>query len=389
MTDSTTTKSPTPHDDATCILCGRCLAVCPLFGTTQQEELSPRAKKFLLQEVANRGEGLSQKAVQDLAGLCLGCERCVAECPQGVDVPGALTRLKAGHPGWKGWVWKQIITRSGTLFPLLSQWGSRVPGVLPDTRMAQLRAMSAQDTLTPWVRVRGFDTCGRGEKVLLFAGCTGRYTRPLWNENSKTLLSGLGFRVLDSPDWGCCGHTLGLAGLQEDQRAMQVRNLSLWRGLGRPRIVAYCATCLTGLSRMPRADLGWETGEREEWTRAVTPLAAVLGETKFQLLDTAPEQLVLHRPCHSPDLGAAFGPLGDFIQSSGLEVTVQDDCCGLGGSMQLEAPGLSRRVATCFWDKGKTPGQVLTACSGCVLQLTASAPQGTLVGHWLDVLTFE
>lgn len=57
--------------------------------------------------------------------------------------------------------------------------------------------------------------------------------------------------------------------------------------------------------------------------------------------------------------------------------------------MQLEAPGLSRRVARCFWDKGEASGQVLTACSGCVLQLTATAPEGTQVGHWLDVLSFE
>ncbi|HLP43106.1 MAG TPA: (Fe-S)-binding protein, partial [Fibrobacteria bacterium] len=63
-------------------------------------------------------------------------------------------------------------------------------------------------------------------------------------------------------------------------------------------------------------------------------------------------------------------------------------CCGFGGSLKLSAPELSDQVArSCMEFYGPRPGeQILTGCSGCVIQLRANAPQGVGVGHWLEII---
>ncbi|NHZ48480.1 (Fe-S)-binding protein, partial [Desulfovibrio sp. XJ01] len=103
------------------------------------------------------------------------------------------------------------------------------------------------------------------------------------------------------------------------------------------------------------------------------------------------------------------------------------NCCGMGGVLQLAAPDLSRTVADACWNAllperaatftpapssscapsspdaasttsaASTPAAttnatrqpgitVLTGCSGCTLQLAATAPPDVRVLHWLDVV---
>ncbi len=393
--------APLPGNQAEkqCILCGRCLEVCPLFIATRREELSPRAKFLLAQRLEAEPGALPELAVERLAALCLACGRCEKSCPQGRCAPDLVARLRAKHPGWSGWFWKQWIEKGAALWPAASALAGLAPAALtkagrPAAALAGLKALRPRPdgtAMAPWVRVARFDARGNGRKTVVFAGCLARNLRADWTHKALALLAGLGYAPPakgSDPGFTCCGCTLGHAGQPAAQAEMQRRNLAAWRAAGRPLVAVFCATCRCGLRSYPDHDLGWEPGEATAWLDAVQPLSGLFGTTEFSMIEaTAPERVHFHTPCH----GAGGGHDADWLRrvaGDRLGNISEGRCCGMGGVLQLAAPDLSRRVAGTLWDAlAAQPGeQVLTGCSGCVLQLAATAPQGVAAAHWLDTL---
>ena len=381
------------HIKPRCIQCGKCMSVCPLFAATGREELSPKAK-FTLTQALDAGAGeLDPKKAAQLAALCVACGRCEKACPRGLCGPELVARQRMLHRGFAEWAWKQWLTKPGLLWPLARTLAQRFPQAFRShPGMAeQLAALGPQSAIQPWVRMVQHDSCGQGRKAVLFSGCTARHAKTGWAHKAKALLTELGFELAEL-DFACCGCSLGHAGFEDQQRAMQRQNVDAWRAAGRPEIVAFCATCRCGLRSYARVDHGWETFEAEEWLQKVLPLADLLSGAEFKLdEDTAPDGVMFHRPCHGAggdqDRSLLARMLGPKLVKSGLNV-----CCGFGGIMQLGAPELSRHVAATAWEYYAPPSaakrevQLVTGCSACVLQLAATAPQGAVVGHWLELL---
>jgi len=380
------------------MLCGRCLEVCPLFRATKREELAPRSKFLLAQRLEAEPAALSATAVDKLASLCLACGRCEAACPQGKCAPALVARLRAKHPGWQGWFWRQWIEKGAALWPAASALSALAPAGLtregkPARALAGLKALRPGAAIAPWVRAKDFDVRGEGRPAVVFPGCLARNLRQDWTDKALALLAGLGYATASTggsdPGFTCCGCTLGHAGQPAAQAEMQRRNLAAWRAAGRPLVAVFCATCRCGLRSYPDADLGWAPGEATAWLDAIQPLSGLFGDTVFETLpDAAPPRAHYHTPCH----GAGGGHDLAWVRAVARETLgkVSDGrCCGMGGVMQLAAPDLSRRVAGTLWDFfAARPGeQVLTGCSGCVLQLAATAPQGVAAAHWLDALS--
>jgi len=396
-----------------CILCGRCLQVCPLFAATGREELSPRGKFYLAQTVSRAqksgrdGEGLalSLPTAAQLAGLCLSCGRCEKVCPQELCAPHLVGELRAAYPGWESWVWKQWIGKAGALWPAAGAAARLLPG--GEGRFGRLvRSLKGmtRTAIRPWLEPERLDACGQGRKTVLFPGCVGSHARGDWTDKSLALLEGSGYAVAGMPDWGCCGCTLGHAGLPGLQARLQLRNVAAWRAAGRPLVAVYCATCLDGLRAYATGDqggdLGWENAmEREQWMQSIRPLAGLLGEPVFRAVpgvsDDAPPGIMFHMPCHGGGPGGAGQDLAlvrRMLEGAGqgglLRTGKGNECCGMGGVLQLGAPELSAAVAAdCWASYGAAPGEaMLTACSGCVTQLAATAPRGVNAGHWLDMM---
>lgn len=447
------TEGDTTGQPRACLLCGQCTAVCPAFLTTGQEELSPRAKHLVFAALRDEPGRLGLKPARELADRCLSCGRCAAICPQGLSVPQALAALRAKHPNWQQWLWKQWIEHGRLLWPALAQMTRVVPGaVVPEGVQHMLRSAAAMlppPPPAPWIvaePVTQETTQGatRGEAArppaMLFAGCTARRIRPRWKDTARALLRWLGHPAPaqgDEESFTCCGSTLEHAGIPDAAAAARARNLDAWRAAGRPLLVTFCATCHHGLSEYPgHTDLDWQDGEREAWTAALRPLSTLWGDAAFRVTTDAPAQpeadapapVRYHQPCHrkgtDPDAVWLRALLGSRMRPPGGV-----NCCGMGGVLQLAAPDLSRTVANACWSAllpervaasiaaaspasvpasasgaasapvsatstaTAPPGApqapditVLTGCSGCTLQLAATAPSNVRVLHWLDVV---
>ncbi|MCA1743768.1 MAG: (Fe-S)-binding protein, partial [Desulfovibrionales bacterium] len=108
--DRQTEKSPEE-----CLLCGKCMEVCPVFKATDREELSPRGKAYLLRKF--KEFDIDIKDTAQLAKLCAGCKKCLQACPQGLNLPLEIARLKSKHPDWKSWILSRIINSGSGILP--------------------------------------------------------------------------------------------------------------------------------------------------------------------------------------------------------------------------------------------------------------------------------
>ncbi|WP_084184791.1 (Fe-S)-binding protein [Desulfonatronum thiodismutans] len=370
-----------------CILCGKCLDVCPLFAATGREELSPRGKSFLIRQALEEGNLHDPAAASKLLGLCLGCGRCADGCPQGRNLPELLREEKAGHPGWQAWVWRTWITQAKSLWPLVGRCAGLLPEQLGagmmDAPRALVRRPSRERTSGGFERVA--DEAVLPGNAVLFPGCTARFARPWWVESAVRMLGAADDRLKGFPDWQCCGFTVAQAGLPGLNDEMRSQNVVLWRERGRPALLTICATCTTALHDYTKSkDLFQDDRERLAWEAAVQPLSGLVDPQDFRAGGDG--TVLYHRPCHAPnpDPDAAF-LRGVF--ATRLIAEAENACCGMGGVMRLSAPGLSSQVADRYWSLAPEQSEltVSTGCSGCAIQLAATAPQGVEVAHWLEL----
>ena len=128
-----------------CILCGKCLEVCPLLGATGREELGPRAKADLYSLLKDNKSLLSGEDAARLAGLCLGCHRCTEVCSQGVDIPGLVATLRGAHPDFKGWLWKTWLTNARGLWSSTSLAAKLIPNKFRPEKFGQIGRASCRE----------------------------------------------------------------------------------------------------------------------------------------------------------------------------------------------------------------------------------------------------
>jgi len=378
--------SKKPQRFKECILCGRCLEVCPLFDATGYEELSPRAKAFLVQSFLKHESGFTFEAIRRFSSLCLQCERCVSVCPQGIDLPGILAEVKALSLDWHSWVWGKLIKALPWMYPVLGQWSETIPGMVPEIIRKHIDLFKRCVQIHPWIRIDWEQAPKFDIKAVVFPGCISRCGKRLWETKAESLLQKLGLRLHPRVEWMCCGFTLGMAGLKKEQDKVCHYNLNRWREEGRPSVIIFCETCFYFLQKYIDYDLDWEQGEREEWQQSLIPLSFFLQQLHLTFTEQRPSQgLVLHQSCHS------HNNLWEWLLKSkdqlDFPVKSYDACCGLGGSMQLECFEYTRLVGWRFWNYLEHEcSQLLSGCSGCVIQLSRYRPEHVSVGHWLEIL---
>jgi glycolate oxidase iron-sulfur subunit len=373
------------------VLCGKCLEVCPLFDATGNEELSPRAKFHLAAAMAGKNPAVSEKAAVELAARCLSCGKCEKACPLGLCAPELVSGMRAAHPNIESKLWWAWVEKARVLWPMMATLSRLVPRVNRGGYaglLSSLKAMDPGERLTPWLGIASLPDIGASRSLAIFPGCVASHAKTHWSDRARSLLAGLGFSLLRQPEFACCGCTLGHAGLKNSQLDMQRLNVEAWRFAGRPLLAVFCATCRFGLSGYVTRDLGWGEGEREAWLAAVTPLSDLAAHGVYEARPGAPAKVHFHAPCHGArgghDQRFLLAALGPRISAR----TRKNLCCGFGGALKLSAPELSDTVARrCMEFYAPNPGdQMLSGCSGCVIQLHANRPAGVDVGHWLEIL---
>lgn len=373
-----------------CTQCGECLRVCPVYAMFKREEYAPKGKRILMEPLdPEYGAGqtvpeeLVWERVRKLSRLCAGCGRCARVCARKLSTADLLADARSRNPHWTQVLWQVWIRAMGGLWPMAGRMAMLIPGGLVGKGdiaglVNMARALVARPAPKPWFTLAPQEKV-QGLRAMVFPGCTAKYARPAWTAKAERFLRTWGYDVADCSSFVCCGGTLHHAGAYKAQNEVREHNIKIWKDQGRPYLATFCASCLHSLHEYA-AHMDEE--DAALWKQRVFSLSHLLASPEVVRTADAPERIGYHEPCHWDGKDEDFPLLRKGLpveKGAGL-------CCGMGGILKMSDAGLSAAMGRACLDKmpeGCT--EILTGCSGCVMQLSGEAGKEKEVRHWLDV----
>ena len=384
-----------------CINCGSCQNFCPVYGSIGNSF----GKKYI------GGIGVVQTAFTrslaeaEEAGLsaCLGCGTCLQACPNRIDTPDMISRLRSrvladkGLAPVKKYLLKRVLPSQGRL-EQASRWASRATGTLlqplADGRGVKsrigLEGLSGR-MLPPPAR-RGFLTEAPEiasarqpvARVALYTGCLVNAAYTGVGHAALKVLTRNRVEVVTPRSQQCCGLPLLAAGDHNGARELARRNIDLFTELQVDKIVNLCATCGHALiSEYPRLFIG---RDHEYYARALRLAGVVEDISVFLVRDLQLDRrltagkgrrlkVTYHDPCHlrvgqgiTEEPRRLLAALDNFEY---VEMDGADQCCGFGGAVSFDHYPLTRAITGGKVEKITAAGAdvVCTCCPGCMANL--------------------
>lgn len=394
----------------TCMRCGMCQAVCPLYAETGLETDVARGKIVLLEQLSTQ---LLQdpEAVAERLEKCLLCGSCAAACPSGVRVLDLFLKARAFISGYlklspvKKVLFRQILMRPA-LLDGLAFLASRCQGIFTRQTSDMLGASCArietawlQDrhfallAATPWHRqtpvpatARRTDGAGRSghRNVAFFYGCLADKVFPDIARSAYRLLHYQGAVIHMPHAQVCCGIPALAAGDRQGFIQLVRRNLHLFGTDRLQYMVTPCATCTAVIKEIwPMMASYFSPSEQAVISRIA---AITMDITQFLADETpllhgraqteeTPKRITYHDPCHLKKTLNVHSQPRDLLRRipgyEFVEMEEADRCCGMGGSFGMQHYDLSKKVAQRKLDHIRRTGAdvVGTACPACMLQL--------------------
>ena len=412
---------------STCMRCGMCQAVCPLYAQTGREADVARGKLALL-------DGLLQKmfdrpdSVAERLNKCLLCGSCQANCPSGVRVIEIFLKARAVLAGFSGLSAPQKVILRGllahpALLDRLADWSARFQKLL--TRPAnELLGTSCARLTSPLLSHPKLLSIGArhlkplaeepfhravpaintppghsGLKVAFFVGCLIDKIYPRIARAFVDICDHHGIGLFIPEAQGCCGIPALSAGDSDTFQRLVRHNLDRIQQQSFDYLVTACATCTATIKEL------WPLMLRKE-SESLRAQVASLAEKTLDVTQFMVDKAVLeaegpipvrhpqsvpvsyHDPCHLKKTLRDFAQPRALLQAAGgyhlVEMRTPDQCCGMGGSFNLKYYGISSQIGRrkCA-DIVESGCRILaTGCPACMLQITDGLSQA---GDAVDV----
>lgn len=357
--------SPTALADR-CVQCGLCLPTCPTYRLAGLEAESPRGRIALIRGI-DGGALVPTAAVEAHLDACLGCRRCEAVCPAGVEYGALLTAARTRQrvrrpPGVRQRLAEALTARprllSGLLavyreaWPLLPRAARPLPRP-PATADAPASAASAASAATP---------PGADAEAALFVGCVSRGYDAALHAAVRRLCAAAGIALHAPAAQTCCGTLHAHAGDADRAAALAEANRRAFAG----------HALVLGLASGCHAALADSLAGRAAVRDAIDVLAERAERLRF-----APrgERIALHLPCTQRNVVRSDGALRRLLaRVPGLDVVELDagfGCCGAAGTAMLTDPDRAAGFRQPLLDQlaGSGASVLLSANIGCRLHL--------------------
>jgi glycolate oxidase iron-sulfur subunit len=408
-----------------CMRCGLCQAVCPLFAETGREADVARGKLALLdglaQEILKNPQG-----VQDHLNRCLLCGSCAANCPSGVKVLDIFIKARAILAGYMGLspvkraIFRGLLSKPDWFNRVLA-WGAKFQGIFVKP-VDDLLGSSCARFMTPLLADRHFkplapvpwhrqiprrDTApgAANLKVAFFVGCLIDKIFPQVGDAVLTVLEHHGVGVYLPAGQGCCGIPALSSGDTQTFKELVRLNLKLLDDPAVPcdYLVTACATCSSTIKKL--WPLMMQDASQAEQEKVAGLAARTLDINQFLVdkvgvapappgLEDGRIAITYHDPCHlKKSLGVAAQPRVLLQANPGYilkEMPESDWCCGCGGSFNLQHYETSAAIGTRKRDNiAKSHARVVaTGCPACMLQITDMLSQAGMrvtVKHAVEI----
>ena len=385
----------------TCIHCGLCLASCPTYLETGNENDSPRGRIYLMRAVQEGRLPLGDTAARHI-DLCLGCRACEAVCPSGVQY-GDLLEHTRDHiekhyrrslfQTWlRRWAIEKVFPYPARMkLALLPAKIIRAIGVekfLPGYAREAMSLIPENLAPAPVPEISPAIGATRG-RVGFVSGCVMSVMFSATNAASIRLLNRAGYEVVMPRGQSCCGALFAHSGSLESARACARRNIEVFEGVGRggtdPHLdaiiinAAGCGSTLKEYAGLLRDDPVWQE-RAKAFSSKVKDLTEWLVQAglKLEIGNTrTPMPVTYHDACHLAHAQRITKPPRELVKAIAgkdfIELPESDVCCGSAGTYNLTEPAMAQRLQARKIEHILKTGarMVVTSNPGCILQIRA------------------
>ncbi len=397
-----------------CIHCGLCLASCPTYLETGNENDSPRGRIYIMRAVQDGRLTLGDTTVRHI-DLCLGCRACEAVCPSGVQY-GELLEATRDHieKHYRRSPFQSFLRRIAIekIFPFPSRMkfalaslklirALRIDRLLPKFmrnpmllvpdrwKSVELPEFSPDDSA-----IQRFTDSTSKPKVGFIRGCVMSVLFGETNAASVRLLNRAGYDVVTPRDQACCGALYAHSGDLDRARACARHNIAVFDQAAVDLIVinaAGCGSTLKEYDKLLRDDSQW-VERAKKFSEKVKDLVEVLPVTKPEIRssksETIPETqnskfkiqnllVTYHDACHLAHPQHITKQPRELVKAvvgeNYVELSESDVCCGSAGSYNLTEPEMAERLQQRKIQNILATGAqvVVTTNPGCLLQIRA------------------
>jgi heterodisulfide reductase subunit D len=371
-----------------CVKCGSCVGVCPVYAQTQKLEstmggLFANLKSFIRKTYGLPGmfQGHAKtkdvlKEYSDHPYLCTLCGRCTMACPAFIHTKDLRMAIR-GFMVEKGEYPRVMDQLADTLKRV-----HNITGQPNEDRPAWIQALSEvpQDMFQK-----------EKAKVVYFVGCVASYF-PMTKRIPQSFVqildrAGVDFTLLGGEEW-CCGFPLIAGGMKKDAAVLIQHNLGKVKEKGAERLVFACPSCYHTWMDQCKSDI--------EIFHSTQFIKKLIDEGQISFKEKT-AKVTYHDPC---DLGRASGvyeaPREILRSIPGVELVEmkgnreQCVCCGGGGNLEMVNPELSAGLAQAKIEEIKATGAevVITACQQCVRTIQTTARRKKIPMTVMDIIEF-
>ena len=208
-----------------------------------------------------------------------------------------------------------------------------------------------------------------GGYTLYYPGCLTRFAAPKLQANYEKILKKIGIDYITIPEFNCCGAPAFHAGYDTDFYELSQKNKDIFKEHDVRRIITSCPSCMVIFKDL--------YGIKTLHITQVIAKHLQLFEQKRK-----DEPVCYHDPCHLSRKGGITQEPRKILSHLGFEVIEMSQskedtfCCGGGGGLKANDPGLSDRVAALRLSQCRT-SKLITTCPLCYKNLKQSASKQT------------
>lgn len=385
-----------------CMKCGLCQAVCPVFAETMSEGDVARGKIALL-------ENLAKEMIQDPQGvqkklnMCLLCGSCAANCPSGVKVLDIFLKARVivntymGLPAAKKAIFQGLLTKPA-LFNSVLDVASKFQGAFTKTAN-EVIGSSCSRIQAPVIGERHFMPLAKkplrkleaprnsrpgksGYRIAFFPGCLIDKVYPQIGQAVLKIMEHHEVGVYMPAGQACCGIPALASGDKNSFDKLVACNVDVFEKENFDYLLTACATCTATMHEIWPLMSGNLPQSMQDRIAALATKVMDVNQFLVDVLKVeAPvagtgTKVTYHDPCHlkksmkvseQPRLLLKTNPRVVFV-----EMADADRCCGCGGSFNLEHYTLSKEIGTRKRnDIVASEAQVVaTGCPACMLQIS-------------------
>jgi heterodisulfide reductase subunit D len=371
-----------------CVKCGSCVDVCPVFTQTKQLEITmggflTNFKSYIRKAYGLPGMFLERIKAKDMLKkysehpyLCTLCGRCTMVCPAFIDLKEV--RIAA----------REFVVEKGEHPSVLD----RVAETLD--RVQNIVGEPMEDR-PMWVQALSEVPENMFQKerahVVYFVGCVASYfpmTKRIPQSFAQILVrAGVDFTLLGGKEW-CCGFPMIAAGMKKKVDALMQHNLEKVKEKGAKAVVCTCPSCYHTWKERVHTEI--------EIFHATQFIEKLIDEGKIRFKGRK-TKLTYHDPC---DLGRTSGvydaPRRILKAIPGVDLVEleknreQCRCCGGGGDLEIVNPDLSASLAQAKIEEVRATGAevVISACQQCLRTILTTARKKKLPVVAMDITEF-